>query len=367
METIKPKYQKNAKINWYRTKVDKKVMSALIKQDNWHGFMQVGLQLGFFIATGLLAYAAFLNIQMTNWYWAIPLLLLALFVHGTQGPFLGLVAIHELCHKTPFKSKLWNEFFLKVYSFLSWSDPIWFRPSHVKHHQVTVHSDYDGEVTLPQSFNFRNWPFWLGILAIDPRTPYNIIKATISRAKGIVDGDWNNFVLPEEDKKMRKDYANWARFQLIGHLVLATLFIATGNWFLILVFNFGSMYCTWLGFLCGSPQHYGMSPNVPDFRLCCRTYTCSWLPGFLYWNMQYHIEHHMYPGVPFYNLPKLRKAIEHDLPPAPHGLWATWQGILDIHKKTKTDPSYQFIPRLPQSKGEFVDDLVLENEASLTA
>ena len=81
----------------------------------------------------------------------------------------------------------------------------------------------------------------------------------------------------------------------------------------------------WLGFLCGLPQHYGIQPNSPDFRYNTRTFTCAWLPAFLYWNMQYHAEHHMYPAVPFFNLPKLREKLAHDLPPAPHGLRATWK------------------------------------------
>ncbi len=363
--TEQPKFQKNAKINWYRTKVDKKVMSELMKQDNWHGFVQVGLQLGLFITTGLLAYAAFLNISAANWMWAVPLLLLALFVHGTFGSFMGLGGpVHELCHKTPFKSKFWNEFFLKVYSFISWSDPVWFRPSHVKHHQVTVHKDYDGEVVLPQYIDYRNWRFWVSLLAMDIKTPYYVIKGTLRRARGIVDGDWAQFILPEEDKKLRREYANWARFQLIGHALLAAIFIATGNWFLIIVFNFGTIYCAWLGFLCGFPQHFGLSPNTPDFRLCCRTYTCSWLPAFLYWNMQYHIEHHMYPGVPFYNLPKLRKVLEHDLPPATKGLWATWKEMVAIQLRQNADPNYVFIPTLPGSNGDRVDDSILQGEAT---
>ena len=127
------------------------------------------------------------------------------------------------------------------------------------------------------------------------------------------------------------------------------------------IVNLGTQYCGWLGFLCGTPQHYGLSPDVPDHRLCCRTYTCSWLPGFLYWNMQYHVEHHMFPAVPFFNLPKLRKAIEHDLPPAPHGLRATWKEILEIHRQQQTDPNYAFVPKLPQSTGTSARDDILEN------
>ena len=55
----------------------------------------------------------------------------------------------------------------------------------------------------------------------------------------------------------------------------------------------------------------------------------------------------MFPAVPFYNLPRLRKAIEHDLPPAPHGLRATWREILPIMKRQQKDPTYVFVPVLP--------------------
>jgi fatty acid desaturase len=56
----------------------------------------------------------------------------------------------------------------------------------------------------------------------------------------------------------------------------------------------------------------------------------------------------MFPAVPFYNLPALRKAIEHDLPPAPHGLRATWREIMLIHKKQCENPNYVFVPELPK-------------------
>jgi fatty acid desaturase len=133
--------------------------------------------------------------------------------------------------------------------------------------------------------------------------------------------------------------------------LLALTFIASGHWFLIVVFTFGTQYCTWLGFLCGVPQHYGLNPDTPDFRFNSRTFTCSWLPAFYYWNMQYHLEHHMYPAVPFYNLPKLRAAIKHDLPPAPHGLLATWRELLSIRSQSLKDRNYRFIPDLPSAAG----------------
>jgi fatty acid desaturase len=226
-------------------------------------------------------------------------------------------------------------------------------------------------VVLPQRLSVKDWEFWLGLVAWNPLATWKVFKSFSQHARGRIVGiagiekDWYQFVLPEVNAKLRREHRNWARFVLLGHLALAVTFMLTGHWFLIVVFTIGTQYCNWLGILTGTPPHFGISPNVADFRLCCRTYTCSWLPAFYYWNMQYHIEHHMFPAVPFYNLPKLRKAIQHDLPPAPHGLVATWKHILEIHQQQTADPRYAFIPLLPSSTGEHAADEVLEREAAL--
>ncbi len=358
-------FRKDAKIQWYRSAVDPQLLAEWMQCSDWQGYRQAVGHFGLWVVTGLLAYLAFRQISAPNAYWSVPLLLVALFVHGTVGSFFGGNACHELSHKTPFKNKAVNEFFHKLFAFFAWHDRVWFRPSHIRHHQVTVHHDYDGEVVLPQRFDFRDWQFWLGLFAWNPINTWNIFKMHWRRARSQLDNSWYAFVLPEENAALRRQHRDWARFVLTGHLALATLFIVTGHWFLIFIFNLGTQYCSLLSFLCGAPQHYGLSPNVPDHRLSCRTYTCSWLPAFLYWNMQYHIEHHMFPAVPFYNLPKLHAAIQHDLPPAPRGLWATWKQMLEIHRRQQQDPNYSYVPPLPQHGGTQADDRTLEREAAL--
>ena len=345
--------------------MDPTLIRELMKRSDLQGFRQSLSHLGLFFTTGMLTYFVFRRIDGSNWMWCVPLLLAALFVHGTFSRFIGGTSCHELGHRTPFKTKVLNDFFLRIFAFFGWWDHVWFRPSHIKHHQVTVHGDYDGEVVLPKEFTFKDWKFWLDLFAWNPLATWDTLKLYYGRATGRMDNEWYEFVLPESDAKLRNKHRNWARFALIGHAVLAAFFIATGHWFLIIVFTFANHYCRWLGFLCGNPQHFGLSPNTPDFRLCCRTYTCSWLPAFLYWNMQYHVEHHMFPAVPFFNLPKLRAAIAHDLPPAPHGLLTTWKEMLVIHRKQIADPNYTFVPELPRSEGDHAEDKVLEREAAL--
>ncbi len=359
------------KINWYRCRVDKTVMSELMRKSDARAFAQAISQLLLFAATGTLAYLAFLNVHTGNWTRTLPLLLLALFVHGTFARFLRGISGHELCHKTPFRTQFFNAFFLRVFSFLGWFDYVGYRVSHVRHHQVTVHTDEDGEVMLPQGLNWHGVKFIVTELTFSPTKLFWTITNFVSAARGDVtshdeffNAEWLRQLFPQSNAALRREHRNWARIVLFGQLTLAALFIATGHWFLIIIINLGCQYCEWLYMLCGAPQHIGLAPNVSDFRLCTRTFTCNWFPAFLYWNMQYHLEHHMFPAVPFYNLPRLRRAIENDLPPAPHGLWATWKELLPIMKRQRQDKNYVFVPRLPGSDGERVTDNVIETEAA---
>jgi fatty acid desaturase len=91
----------------------------------------------------------------------------------------------------------------------------------------------------------------------------------------------------------------------------------------------------------------GLQDNVNDFRLCTRTFLVNPFVQFLYWHMNYHIEHHMYAAVPCYKLGKLHRAIQHDLPPTPVGIIATWQEIIPIVNKQNVDPTYQYVPPVP--------------------
>jgi fatty acid desaturase len=361
------------KINWYRCKVDKAVMSRLMKKSDARGFLQAGSQLLLFAATGTFAYQVFLRLNTHTWPWALPLLLFALFLHGTNGSFFGGIACHELCHKTPFATPFWNTFFLKIFSFLGWFDPTGYRASHVRHHQVTTHADHDGEVVLPQGLDWHGVIFYLNLLTFYPTGLLKMFRFWIAAARGDLSKDgffraeWLNRVVPETNVEQRREIIHWARVVVLGHLALAAAFILSGHWFLIVIVNFGCLYCAWLVFLCGAPQHLGLTPNTPDFRLCCRTYTCSWLPAFFYWNMQYHVEHHMFPAVPFYHLPELRAALIDDLPPAPHGLWATWQELIPIIRRQRVDPTYTYVPPLPKNEGDRADDCTLLSEASQQA
>ena len=62
--------------------------------------------------------------------------------------------------------------------------------------------------------------------------------------------------------------------------------------------------------------------------------------------MNWHTEHHMYAGVPCYNLKKLHKLVADDMP-QPRSLIGAWKEILEIRNKQNEDPQYQFNTPVP--------------------
>lgn len=296
-------------IHWYRTPIDVHELAELTKRSDSQGFIQVLAHLVLLIATGSLAYWCYLQQEYV-------LALITLLIHGACYSFLGWAgAGHELLHRTVFKSKAYNDFFLFLFAFLTWNNYIYFRASHIKHHKATVFDKLDGEVKLPQSIRCSGW-FWA--LVFDVPACYRAIKIVIENSMGQIKGGWGMSLFP--DNVSRRRVYRCARLVLFGHVIMASLFIFTGHWPLLLLVTFAPFFADWLNKLLALAQHADMKANVNDFRVNSRTLLLSPFLAFLYWQMNYHVEHHMYPGVPFFNLKKLRYQLEHDLPNPTKGL-----------------------------------------------
>jgi fatty acid desaturase len=113
--------------------------------------------------------------------------------------------------------------------------------------------------------------------------------------------------------------------------------------------SLGPFFNGWLFWLCNSTQHVGLQPGQPDFRLNTRSFELHPLIRFLYWDMCYHIEHHMWPSVPCYRLKELHEAIKHDLPPTPVGLLGVWKDVIAALKAQEAaPPGYLHPVALPQ-------------------
>ena len=110
-------------------------------------------------------------------------------------------------------------------------------------------------------------------------------------------------------------------------LVAVSLSLCTAGLPAMLV-GLTTLYGGWLTIVFGVTQHAGLSEDVLDHRLNSRTIYMNPIFRFLYWNMNYHVEHHMFPMVPYHALPKLHEAVKDDCPTPYRSLFAAWCEIV---------------------------------------
>ena len=327
---------RGVRFNWYRSPIDRAVLLELNRRNDWQPLLHNLGMLAFSAATGAVAFWAFHHLA---WPWVVA----AVYLHCSfYGFFGGGTGGHELAHKSMFKTRWLNEFFLRLNGFLTWFNYINFRRSHARHHQYTTHHDLDLEVMLPLDFKWHAWIYGIHLSPQGDAAGVSSAVPALLRPPSRADPEVQTGESPVPGIRPRglAKMVRWARVLLFGHAALALVFVLSGNWILLFLVTFAPFFARWFGILTHVPQHIGMEPDVADWRRSTRTYLAGPFVCFFYWNMNYHVEHHMFAAVPFYNLPKLRKVLEPDLPVAPYGLFATWREIFDTLRKQKRDPNY---------------------------
>jgi fatty acid desaturase len=330
------KTRKAPAIDWYRTPISREEFKSLHARSDFLGFFQTVGTLGILATTGAMAIYS-----LAHWRWEITLAII--FAHGMVTAFL-INGVHELGHGTVFKTKWLNSFFCHIFAFLGWINHEMFQASHQRHHRYTLHPPDDLEVVLPVPLMIWH-VFKTGI--INPLAAWNTWKNTVRIARGKFSGAWEMTLYPKDKPESHRATMRWARILLLGHSAIVAISLGLGYWIVPVLVTLAPFYGGWLFFLCNNTQHIGLRDNVPDFRLCCRTFTLNSWVRFLYWQMNYHTEHHMYAAVPCYRLGRLHRLIQHDLPPTPHGLVAVWKDIGGILKKQHPDPTFQHQVVLP--------------------
>ncbi len=341
------------KVNWYRSKFEPEKLRELSKRSNLQGWFQAGGHLAIFAITGGLAYFFW---SQENWLGFF----IALFAHGTIGSFFAGTAPHELGHGSVFSTKWLNKAFLYLFSLLSWWNPFDYAGSHTYHHRYTLHPEGDRENLLPLhpsvDKTFLVQMFTLNLFTQPGRTfgkggLISTVWVTFLAAFGKVGSDmipsneWLKALHTDQPAQHQKSVW-WSRALLLFHGSVLVISFLTGLWVLPLIFSLFPFIANWLSYFVALPQHCGLRENTTDFRTNSRSLTLNPLVEFLYWHMNWHTEHHMYAGIPCYNLKNLHRELAHDMP-APRTLWGAWQEMLEIWRQQQTDPGYQFDTPLP--------------------
>lgn len=320
------------RIKWHQSPIDPALFKTLCQRSDAKALRHVLAHLALVVMLGAFSHWAFMHLPL---YAGIFFYLVFTNVFN----FLGQTsAIHELSHGTVFESKTLNRFFTYFLGFITWSDPVFYKNSHIKHHQFTAHHGLEKEVELPMTLRVRDFMY---SLVGNPYITYRTFFTYLRRALGVIKGEWEEMIFPEEAVKKRQALIRWNRVLITGHLVIAAVIVASGHYLLLLYITYPIYSSSILSHLVTMTQHTGLQPDVPDSRKCCRSVTLPRWYAFLYWQMNYHIEHHMYAAVPFYNLPKLHKALAADMPEM-KGLVTSYREMLAIQKRQKVEPDYYY-------------------------
>jgi len=321
-------------VEWERPKIDRQ----LFQKSNVKAMFQAGGWVALLFTWAGLALFCWTH-QYSSW-----LTTLFVLMYGIQANFC-INGMHELGHGAVFETKFLNALFVRLVSFLGWLHPDMFFSSHLRHHRYTLwFPEWDQENPLPIKYtvlDFLTFGF-INITGFWDTLRQTIFIATEHYPTSHLGWNtvWENVCYPRDQPHLRRPATLWARVVLAGHLCVTIFSLIYGYWLVPVIFCLGPFYGGFLFFLCNNTQHVGLKRNTTDFRLCCRTFTLNPIIRFLYWHMNYHIEHHMFANVPCYNLDRLHQAIKHELPPSPDGILQVWQVIFEVLKNQDKDPDY---------------------------
>ena len=223
-------------------------------------------------------------------------------------------------------------------------EPIRWRYSHHHHHSHTIFTDpLDFEIHVQKPTDlimFFSWylPF-SGFLFFTKSLHWETLKHAFGLTTEVM-----RVCIPENERSKCRWSARSHVFIWVATIVASIYF---QSWLPLLFIVLPNFYGKTLISLFGLTQHAGLQENVKDHRYTTRTVKLNPIFSFLYWQMEYHIEHHMFPQVPSYNLPKLHEMIKDQMPPIRQGLWGAYKEILPALFKQAKNPNYQISSKVP--------------------
>ncbi|WP_431300125.1 fatty acid desaturase [Tabrizicola sp. BL-A-41-H6] len=221
---------------------------------------------------------------------------------------------HEATHKTPFRTPWLNEWAGRLAGFLLLLPFEWFRYFHLAHHRWTNIEGRDPELAGGKPEGWRAWVWHVSGL------PYWGSEARLLAAlvRGRAEGDY----LPQGAKGRIVAEARW---MAAGYgAVLASFFwtpVPLWVWIVPVVLGQPVLRLYLLA-------EHGDCPKVANMFQNTRTVFTTALVRFLAWNMPYHVEHHVYPAVPFHRLPALHHLMRQELRVTAEGYAAFTRGYL---------------------------------------
>ncbi len=330
-----------AAAQWYHTDVSRKAMKELMQRSDGPATRDTVIWLGSMVVLGGL------GALFWGTWWCVPFFLAYGALYGSASDSRW----HECGHGTAFKTPWKNDWVYQIASFMIMRNPVTWRWSHARHHTDTIIVGRDPEIAVMRPPDLvRAALAFVGVI-----DAWHAMLDMVRNALSGLNEAEKSFIPEMEQARVVKV----ARIWLAIYAAVIVLAVASSSWLPLMLVGLPRLYGAWHHVLTGLLQHGGLADDVTDHRLNCRTVYMNPVSRFIYWNMNYHVEHHMFPMVPYHALPRLHEMIKHDLPAANPSMWHAYKEVWPVVKHQLRYEDYFLKRELPPTarpyRGEFHD------------
>jgi fatty acid desaturase len=308
--------------DWFRSAVPRPRMKELMRRSDGPAIRDTAIWLG------LMGAFAGLGIAFWGTWWALPFFAAYGVLYGSSSDSRW----HEAGHGTAFRTRWLDQGLYQLASFMIMRDPTTWRWSHARHHTDTLIVGRDPEIAAMRPARLARLVANFAGLADVPAA----FRLMAIHAAGRLTPDEADYVPAAERPKVCRT----ARIDLAIYAATIAAAIGFRSWLPVLLVGGPRLYGAFMLPVYGLTQHAGLGENVLDHRLNTRTVRMNAVHRFLYWNMNYHVEHHMFPMVPYHRLPQLHEEIKHDCAPPYPSLWAAYREIIPAILRQLRDQEY---------------------------
>lgn len=229
--------------------------------------------------------------------------LLAVIIIGARMHALAIL-MHDATHYRFLKNRKWSDLVTNVFTMYPLFTTIeQYRQNHLRHH-LHLNTEHDPD-----------WVAKLGKRAFSfPKTKREFILTVLSYLvlyQGISDAIWFLKRFGSDQTKSNKKQGN-KKLRILFFVILFAVLSIAGLWKYYLLFWVVPYLSTFFMFqyIRSVAEHFG-ELAYDHLLTSTRTVKPNLIEKFFLAPHQvgYHLEHHLYPGVPFYNLPKLHQEL----------------------------------------------------------
>lgn len=317
--------------HWYRPHVEPDQIRSLMKKSDKIAMRDTLVWLG-----AMLLLAGVGVLLWPSW-WSAPFWLAYGVLYGSGADSRW----HECGHKTAFQTAWMNAVVYQIACFMMMRNPVVWRHSHVRHHTDTIIVGRDPEIVAMRPPDL--WRIGLNLFGIIDVC--NAVPRMFSHALGRLDPEEANYVGKKDYPKVFLAARIWIAIYLIVFIAAFTF----GSILPLMIVGLPRLYGAWHHVITGLLQHLGLAENVTDHRLNTRTVMMNPISRFIYLNMNYHLEHHMFTMIPYYNLPKLHALIRHDLPEVETSIYSAYKRLIPVLVRQLRYKNAVIIQKLPHT------------------